>query len=201
MWQTDGAGTPPTPVRTGPSVCILGGGGEVLRDGAQEHGPCLLTSPPCTFPAPHPQGGAWHRKRAVVSPGWMQRAGGLDGLGEKPEDMTRLPWAPPARPSLRKWQGPSFRCPQGCLRWASAIGHTSEGAGPGAGWWRVTTRRGGPRGSGRGPPNHTYPTLQAGFGLFFRKSSITCLFLWNLSVTEALSSLSRHPTPCFSFSG
>lgn len=78
-----------------------------------------------------------------MSPGWMQRAGGLDGLGEKPEDMTRLPWAPPARLSLRKWQGPSFRCPQGCLRWASAIGHTSEGAGPGAGWWRVTTRRGG----------------------------------------------------------
>lgn len=33
---------------------MLGEG--VLRDGAQEHGPCLLTSLPCTFPAPPPPG-------------------------------------------------------------------------------------------------------------------------------------------------
>lgn len=33
-----------------------------------------------------------------MSTGWDAEAGGLDGLGGKPEDMTKLPKAMPARP-------------------------------------------------------------------------------------------------------
>lgn len=38
-----------------------------------------------------------------MSTDWNTEAGGLDGLGRKPEDMTSLPKATPAHQSLRKW--------------------------------------------------------------------------------------------------
>lgn len=40
----------------------------------------------------------------MIATDWNTEAGGLDGLGRKPEDMTRLPKATPAHQSLRKWQ-------------------------------------------------------------------------------------------------
>lgn len=124
-----------------------------------------------------PRGGAWQGKRAVVSLGWGTKAGGLDGLGEKPEGMTRRHKATPTCPSLRKWPGPSSGARQprqgrgqglriqglsSCgllgLGWAPADG--GELHGRGCSW---VSGRGEPLLAGLSPPNHTYPTVQAGF--------------------------------------
>lgn len=74
--------------------------GEGCRDGVQV--PRNMTLParepaPCQLP-----GGAWHGKRAVVSTDRGSEAGGLDGLGGKPEGMTRRHKATPTCWSLRK---------------------------------------------------------------------------------------------------
>lgn len=81
----------------------------------------------------------------MVSMGCDTEAGGLDGLGGKPEGMRRLHEATPTCLSLRKWQGPGSRYPPtawakaGCTSGASQPAPVGAGLGT-SGWSWATTR-------------------------------------------------------------